>query len=108
MSENEPITFEYVCHVTNTQVYTVDVTNQSAVNEAVYEILALKNHVPFVPHEFTQQVCLLIHYTLPLCTYLLHHIVNQLKIAFKWSLPALVSSGHVGESGNVPFPPKFL
>jgi len=38
------------------QVYTVDVSNSSAVRQAVYSILSRKNMQPFIPYEFTQQV----------------------------------------------------
>lgn len=38
------------------QVYTVDVTNHTAVKEAVYKVLRRKGTGQFIPHEFTQRV----------------------------------------------------
>ncbi len=54
MCEYARIMFNVVIRIV--QVYTVDATNQSAVREALYEIMAYRDHTPFVPHEFTQQV----------------------------------------------------
>ena len=37
------------------QVYTVDISNASAVREAVYKVMTNRSLSPFIPFEFTQQ-----------------------------------------------------
>ena len=48
------------CAVYWLQVYTVDISNVTAVRGVVREILQQKEHKHFVPYEFTQEVNYLI------------------------------------------------